>query len=151
MLLGSFEHTVDEKNRLSIPSRWRELLEKDGKELYVTRGLEQCLFIFSSCQFNENIQKIQQLPFTDKNARFFTRIFSFGSQPTELDKQGRILIPQSLKNFAELDKEVVLVGMFTRIEVWNPKHWKTFYSKQEPSFEEVAESIFSHIPKGVSN
>ena len=148
MLVGSFEHTVDEKNRLSIPSAWRKHLEK---ELYVTRGMEQCLFIFSSLQFNENIQKIQQLPFTDKNARFFMRIFSFGtSQPTELDKLGRILIPQSLKSFAEIDKEVLLIGMVTRIEVWNPKHWNTFYSQQEASFEEVAENIFRHIPKNFS-
>lgn len=149
MLMGSFEHSVDEKNRLSIPSVWRKHLER---ELYVTRGLEQCLFIFSSQQFNENIQKIQQLPFTDKNARFFMRIFSFGaSQPMELDKQGRILIPQSLKNFAEIDKEALLIGMGTRIELWNPKHWNTFYSQQEASFEEVAENMFHFVPKKFSN
>ncbi|MGR3311662.1 MAG: division/cell wall cluster transcriptional repressor MraZ, partial [Candidatus Brocadiales bacterium] len=149
MLIGSFEHTVDEKSRLSIPSAWRKHLET---ELYVTRGLEQCLFIFSSQQFNENIQQVQQLPFTDKNARFFMRIFSSGaSQPAELDKQGRILIPQSLKNFAEIDKEVILVGMVTRIELWSPKHWNTFYSQQEASFEEVAENIFHHVPKSISN
>jgi MraZ protein len=149
MIVGSFEHSVDGKNRLSIPSAWRKHLEE---ELYVTRGMEQCLFIFSSRQFNESVQKIQQLPFTDKNSRFFMRIFSHGaSPPTELDKQGRILIPQTLKDFAEIDKEVLLVGMLTRIELWNPKHWDTFYAQQEPSFEEVAENIFSHVSKDSSN
>ena len=148
MLVGSFEHGVDEKSRLSIPSTWRKHLQE---ELYVTRGLEKCLFIFASQQFNENIQQIQRMPFTDKNARFFMRIFSHGaSQPTELDKQGRILIPQSLKKFAEIDKEVLLVGMVTRIEVWSPKHWDTFYAQQEASFEDVAENIFHHAPKDIN-
>lgn len=141
MFVGNYEHTIDEKNRLAIPSKWRVSLEKDGKELYITRGLEQCIFIFSSRQFEETKQKIRQLPFTNKKVRSFSRIFFSNTSQLELDKQGRILIPQSLKDFAEIDKEVVLVGVDTRGEIWNPKNWESFYSQEEKSFEENAENI----------
>lgn len=144
MLTGSFEHTIDGKNRLSIPSKWREYLEEDGKGLFITRGLEQCLFIFSARQFKETVQNIRKHPFTNRNARYFLRILCHdSSQPLEFDKQGRILIPQSLKDLAGLKKDVVLVGVVDRIEVWDPAIWKEFYDQEEGSFEEVAENIHS--------
>lgn len=143
MLTGTFCHALDEKNRLSIPSKWRKDLEKDGKEIYVTPGLDQCLFILSSRQFEELAQKVKQLPFTKENVRSFSRLFfSKASPPLEFDKQGRILIPLFLKDHAEINKEIVLVGVYDRIEAWNPKLWDSFNSQKEGSFEKIAETLF---------
>lgn len=147
MLVGSFEHTVDEKNRLSIPSAWRKHLEKDGKEIYVTCALERCLFIFSSRQFGETIQKIPRDPFTvDETERDFMRLLSCNTSLVELDKQGRILIPQPLKDHAGIDKEAFLVGMGNWIEVWDKKTWDNFYSQKHGSFKEIAKSVRHHTP-----
>jgi MraZ protein len=120
MFMGEYNHTVDTKGRLIIPSKFRELL---GEEFIVTKGLDGCLFVFPQNEWNAFEEKLRTLPLTQKGARQFTRFFVAGATPCELDKQGRILLPATLREFAGLDKDVVLAGMLNRIEIWSKAKW----------------------------
>ena len=116
MFMGEYNHTVDTKGRLIIPSKFREQL---GEEFIVTKGLDGCLFVFPQDEWQAFEEKLRTLPLTQKGARQFTRFFVAGATPCELDKQGRILLPATLREFAGLDKDVVLAGMLNRIEIWS--------------------------------
>lgn len=120
MFMGEYNHTVDTKGRLIIPSKFRELL---GEEFIVTKGLDGCLFVFPQNEWHIFEEKLRTLPLTQKGARQFTRFFVAGATPCELDKQGRILLPATLREFAGLDKDVVLAGMLNRIEIWSKAKW----------------------------
>ncbi len=120
MFKGEFKHTIDEKGRLIIPSRFRELL---GDECVLTKGLDGCLSIYPIKAWEAFEDKLRKLPMTDKNARTFTRFFVAGACACELDKQGRILVPSTLREFAGLDKDVVLTGYLDRIEIWSKEAW----------------------------
>ena len=120
MFMGEYNHTVDTKGRLIIPSKFRELL---GEEFIVTKGLDGCLFVFPQNEWLAFEEKLRALPLTQKGARQFTRFFVAGATPCELDKQGRILLPSTLREFAGLDKDVVLAGMLNRIEIWSKAKW----------------------------
>ena len=120
MFMGEHKHTIDAKGRLIIPSRFREEL---GQEFIITRGLDGCLFIFPQKEWKEFEMKLRGLPLIDKNARKFLRFFLSGAAACELDKQGRILIPGALREFAGMEKEVMLAGMLNRIEVWSKERW----------------------------
>ena len=111
---------MDTKGRLIIPSKFRELL---GEEFIVTKGLDGCLFVFPQNEWLAFEEKLRALPLTQKGARQFTRFFVAGATPCELDKQGRILLPSTLREFAGLDKDVVLAGMLNRIEIWSKAKW----------------------------
>ena len=120
MFMGEYNHTVDTKGRLIIPSKFRELL---GDEFIVTKGLDGCLFVFPQNEWQAFEEKLRTLPLTQKGARQFTRFCVAGATPCELDKQGRILLPATLREFAGLDKDVVLAGMLNRIEIWSKAKW----------------------------
>ena len=120
MFMGEYNHTVDTKGRLIIPSKFREQL---GEEFIVTKGLDGCLFVFPQDEWLDFEEKLRTLPLTQKGARQFTRFFVAGATPCELDKQGRILLPATLREFAGLDKDVVLAGMLNRIEIWSKAKW----------------------------
>ena len=120
MFMGEYNHTVDTKGRLIIPSKFRELL---GDEFIVTKGLDGCLFVFPQDEWQAFEEKLRTLPLTQKGARQFTRFFVAGATTCELDKQGRILVPQTLREFAGLEKDVVLTGNLNRIEVWSKEKW----------------------------
>ena len=120
MFMGEYSHTVDTKGRLIIPSKFREQL---GEEFIVTKGLDGCLFVFPQDEWQAFEEKLRTLPLTQKGARQFTRFFVAGATPCELDKQGRILLPATLREFAGLDKDVVLAGMLNRIEIWSKDKW----------------------------
>lgn len=120
MFMGEYNHTVDTKGRLIIPSKFREQL---GEEFIVTKGLDGCLFVFPQDEWQAFEEKLRTLPLTQKGARQFTRFFVAGATPCELDKQGRILLPATLREFAGLDKDVVLAGMLNRIEIWSKDKW----------------------------
>lgn len=121
MFMGEYRHTVDPKGRLIIPSRFRELL---GTEFVVTRGLDGCLFVYPMESWEAYVEELKKLPLTDKNARLFTRFLIAGATTCELDRQGRILIPVTLREFADIKKDVLLAGMLDHIEIWNEDHWK---------------------------
>lgn len=120
MFMGEYNHTVDTKGRLIIPSRFREEL---GEEFVVTRGLDGCLFVFPNHEWQTFEEKLKALPLTNKSARQFSRFFVAGATPCELDKQGRVLLPLTLREFAGLEKDVVLTGMLNRIEIWSKTKW----------------------------
>ena len=120
MFMGEYNHTIDTKGRLIIPSKFREQL---GDEFIVTKGLDGCLFVFPKNEWEHFEEKLRALPLTQKNARKFVRFFVAGANLCELDKQGRILLPQPLREFAQLDKDVVLSGNINRIEIWSKEKW----------------------------
>ena len=120
MFMGEYNHTIDAKGRLIIPARFRELL---GEEFILTKGLDGCLSIYPMDAWEAFETKLRALPLTNKNARTFTRFFVAGATNCELDKQGRILLPQPLREFAQLDKDVVLSGNINRIEIWSKEKW----------------------------
>ena len=120
MFMGEYNHTIDTKGRLIIPSKFREEL---GEEFVVTKGWDGCLFVFPEHEWNTFEEKLKSLPLTNKSARQFSRFFVAGAAPCEVDKQGRILLPGTLREFAGLEKDVVLTGMLNRIEIWSKVKW----------------------------
>lgn len=120
MFMGEYNHTIDPKGRLIIPSKFREQL---GKEFVLTKGLDGCLSIYPMDEWEILEKQLRSLPLTNKNARIFSRFFVAGAASCELDKQGRILIPATLREFAGLEKDVVLTGNINRIEIWSKQKW----------------------------
>ena len=138
MFTGEFQHALDDKGRVIIPARLREEL---GDRFVITRGLDQCLFIYPSGEWARIEQKLKELPFTRSDARAFTRLFFSGAAELEADKQGRILIPQNLREYAGIEKEVMIIGVSSRVEVWSEKAWREYSSEANQHFEEVAEKL----------
>ena len=136
MFMGEYSHTIDTKGRLIIPSKFRELL---GEEFVLTKGLDGCLSIYPKEEWEAFEDKLRSLPLTNKDARTFSRFFLAGASSCELDKQGRILIPQTLREFAKLDKDVVLTGNLNRIEVWSKEKWSENCSYDD--MDSIAESM----------
>ena len=120
MFMGRYNHTIDPKGRLSIPSKYREIL---GDEFVVSKGMDGCLFEYANEDWKVFEAKLASLPLINKEARQFARFFLSGAQPVTVDKQGRILMPQDLREFAGLEKDVVLAGMGGRIEIWSLDRW----------------------------
>ena len=120
MFMGEYNHTIDAKGRLIIPSRFRDEL---GENFVLTRGLDGCLSIYSQESWKAFEQKLASLPLASKEARTFTRFFVSGATPCELDRQGRILVPATLREYAGLEKDVILAGNLDRIEVWSKERW----------------------------
>ena len=138
MFMGEYSHTIDTKGRLIIPSRFREEL---GETFVVTKGLDGCLFVFSDEEWKAFEIKLKSLPLTNQNARQFARFFVAGATPCELDKQGRILLPATLREFAGLEKDVVLTGMLNRIEIWSKDKWNENNSLDDVAMDEIAEQM----------
>ncbi len=136
MFKGEYSHTIDAKGRLIMPSKFREQL---GDEFVVTKGLDGCLFVYDNSEWTAFEEKLRALPLTNQNARKFTRFFLAGASDCEVDRQGRILIPAVLREFAHLEKEVTLVGVGSRIEIWNRALWeeKNVYD----DMEDIAENM----------
>ncbi len=138
MFIGEYQHTLDAKNRVIMPSKFREKL---GESFVMTKGLDNCLFIYSSQEWSVVEDKLKSLPMTNKDARAFVRFFFAGACECELDKQGRILMPNNLKEYARIDKELVIIGVSTRIEIWSREEWNKFNSDANISYEDVAEKM----------
>ena len=138
MLIGEYEHSLDAKGRLIMPAKIREDI---GEKFIVTKGLDGCLFGFSQNEWANFEEKLKTLPLTNKNARDFVRFFLSGAVECEFDKQGRFLIPSNLRDYAKLDKEIVIIGVGTRIEIWNREEWKKYSSDENISADEIAENM----------
>lgn len=136
MFMGEYNHTVDTKGRLIVPSKFRELL---GDEFVVTKGLDGCLFVYPNEEWQNIEEKFRNVPLTTKDARKFSRFFFAGAASCEVDKQGRILIPTVLREFAELQKDVVSVGVLNRIEIWSKERWIGANTYED--MDEVAEHM----------
>ena len=136
MLIGEYEHSLDVKGRLILPSKIREDM---GEKFIITKGLDKCLFGFSQTEWANFEEKLKTLPLTNKNARTFSRFFVAGATTCELDRQGRILVPQTLREFAGLEKDVVLTGNLNRIEVWSKEKWNEICDYDD--MDSIAESM----------
>ncbi len=128
MFMGEYNHTLDAKGRLIVPSKFREVL---GDGFVVTKGMDGCLFVFANSEWTAFAEKLHTLPMIDKEARQFTRFFLAGAAEVEVDKQGRILIPGVLREFADITKDAVLVGVGSRIEIWSKERWEGTVSYQD--------------------
>ncbi|MCM3717262.1 division/cell wall cluster transcriptional repressor MraZ [Fictibacillus phosphorivorans] len=138
MFMGEYQHSIDEKGRMIIPSKFREEL---GTEFILTRGLDQCVFGYPLSEWKVIEEKLKALPFTKKDARAFTRFFFSGAAECQLDKQGRVNIASPLRDYAKLEKDCVVIGVSNRIEIWSKSVWEEYFSKSEDSFGEIAESL----------
>lgn len=138
LFLGEFQHTLDDKGRLTIPARFREGL---GDSFVVTRGLDGCLFAYPLSEWQVLESRLKSLPLTRKDARAFVRFLFSGASECELDKQGRIMIPQTLREHAKLDKDVVVIGVSNRVEFWAKEQWEQYMTQAEGSFEAIAENL----------
>lgn len=138
MFMGEHQHSIDGKGRVIIPARFREEL---GDKFIVTRGLDSCLFVYPQEEWDKLEKKLKGLSFTKADARAFTRFLFSGAVECEADKQGRALIPQSLREHASLDKEVIVIGVSTRVEIWSREVWEKYKEEANLSFEEISEKI----------
>ncbi len=144
MFYGEHEHSIDEKGRLIIPSKFREVFKENYVErFFVTRGLDTCLFVFAEDEWKKQEAKFRALPFTSGQARQFNRLYFSGACEVTCDKQGRILVPDYLKEFAKIKRDVVIVGVSNRMEIWAKDSWEEFYKNTKDSFEKIAEQIFN--------
>ncbi|MBL7158258.1 MAG: division/cell wall cluster transcriptional repressor MraZ [Candidatus Omnitrophica bacterium] len=142
MFYGEYEHKLDKKGRIIIPSRFREI-SKDNyiEKFFITRGLDTCLFMFTEEEWKNQELKFKNLSFTKKETRRFNRLFFAGASELILDKQGRILVPAYLKSYAEIKKDIMIVGVSNRIEIWSRERWDEFYATSKESFEDIAEKL----------
>ena len=138
MLIGEYEHSLDVKGRLIMPAKLRQDM---GEKFIVTKGLDGCLFAFSQNEWLNFEAKLKALPLSDKNARNFVRFFLSGAIECEIDKQGRFLITSNLREYAKLEKDTVIIGVGTRIEIWDKEKWKSYNSDENISADEIAENM----------
>lgn len=138
MLIGEYHFNIDQKGRLMIPAKFRQ---RFGLSAIVTRGLENCLFVFPNDEWEKVVEKILKLPLSQSNSRAFARLMLSGAYETQIDNQGRILIPEYLRKYANLSKKVVIVGLYSRIEVWDENLWEEYKKESESNAKEIAEKL----------
>lgn len=138
MLIGEYEHSLDVKGRLIMPAKLREDI---GEKFIITKGLDGCLFGFSLNEWTNFEEKLKSLPLTNKNARDFVRFFLSGAVNIEIDKQGRFLVASNLREYASMEKEVVIIGVGTRIEFWSKDKWEKYNSSDNISADNIAENM----------
>jgi len=138
MFTGEYQHTIDEKGRLIMPARFREVL---GDVFMITKGLDGCLFVYPRDEWKALEEKLKNLPFTNKDARAFARFFFSGATESEPDKQGRALISSNLREYAKINKDVVVIGVGTRIEIWAKENWEGYSTETGKNYEELAEKM----------
>ncbi|MBU0597002.1 division/cell wall cluster transcriptional repressor MraZ [Patescibacteria group bacterium] len=138
MFIGEYSHNLDEKGRLAIPKKFRIDLSKGA---VVTRGLDNCLFLYTKSEWEKLAAKLADLPFAQSNTRAFARLMLAGAMDVKLDKQGRIILPDYLRTFAGLNKETILAGLYNRLEIWDQKKWSEYTRQSEAESNEIAERM----------
>ncbi|MFC6202434.1 division/cell wall cluster transcriptional repressor MraZ [Lactiplantibacillus nangangensis] len=138
MFFGEFEHALDAKGRLIIPAKFRELL---GASFVITRGMDGCIFGYPEARWTTLQDQLDDLPLTKKDARAFVRFFYAAAAECELDKQGRVMIPAPLRQYAKLEKQCVIVGVSDRFEIWSKPKWQTFETETAADFDDLAENL----------
>jgi len=137
MFIGEYNHALDSKNRMIVPAKFREGL---GGKFIITKGLDGCLYVYPMEEWNKLEEKLKTLPLTNKDARAFVRFFFSGASEVEIDKQGRALIPQNLIEYANIEKEIVSIGVSNRIEIWSKDKWNE-YNDLNIDYDEIAEKM----------
>lgn len=138
MFIGEYQHILDPKGRVIMPSKFREDL---GERFVVTKGLDNCLFVYPQNEWQELERKLRTLPLTSKDARAFTRFFFSGATECELDKQGRILIPANLREYAGLEKDLAIIGVSSRVEIWSKEKWDDYNDDADLDHQSIAEKM----------
>ncbi|MBI2625009.1 MAG: division/cell wall cluster transcriptional repressor MraZ [Candidatus Nealsonbacteria bacterium] len=138
MFIGEYQYSIDTKKRLSIPAKFRQEL---GRKAIITRGIENCLVIYTAESWEKLAQKLDSLPSSQADARGFSRLILTGAVEAELDKLGRVLIPDFLKEYAQLKKDVAVLGLSNRIEIWDSKIWEDYRKKTEVAVGDIAEKL----------
>lgn len=138
MFMGEYQHSIDDKGRMIIPVKFRELL---GTSFVVTRGLDHCLFVYPKEEWAVLEQKLKSLPLMKSDARAFTRFFFSGATECEWDKQGRVNLPSNLRDYAKLEKECIVLGVSNRMEIWSKPIWNEYYDQSEEAFNDIAEKL----------
>lgn len=133
--MGEYRHAIDDKGRLTMPSRFREGL---GSTFVVTKGLDNCLFAYPEPAWRELESRLRALPFTDPDARAFVRFFFSGATECQLDRQGRMLVPPHLREYARLERDTVVVGVASRVEIWSQEAWEAYAEKAAAQYAEIA-------------
>ena len=142
MFYGEYAHTIDRKGRVIVPAKFRQALKQhDVESLFLTRGLDTCLFVFPESEWRMAESRFKQIPFTKAEGRKFNRLFFSGAVEVNVDQLGRILVLKTLKEFAQIQQDVVIVGVSNRIEIWSKEKWSAFYESSRQSFEEIAERV----------
>ncbi|MSU75709.1 MAG: transcriptional regulator MraZ [Candidatus Magasanikbacteria bacterium] len=138
MFIGEYSHNLDDKGRLAIPVKFRALLKKGA---VVTRGLDNCLFLYTKTEWEKLAEKLAALPISQANSRAFARLMLAGAMDVEVDKQGRAILPEYLRQFAGLKKNVVVAGLYSRLEIWDEEKWNTYKSQTEAESGSIAERM----------
>lgn len=138
MFMGEYQHNIDEKGRMIIPSKFRDDL---GETFVITRGLDRCLFVYPMEEWRALESKLKSLPFTRADARAFTRLLFSGATECTLDKPGRVNIPSNLRSHALLEKDCIVIGVSNRVEIWSAAQWEQYFAQSGDSFNEIAEKI----------
>lgn len=144
MFYGEYAHALDKKGRLILPSKFREAAKANYIEkFFLTRGLDTCLFMFAEDEWKAQEAKFKVMPFTKSQSRKFNRLYFSGAVEITFDKQGRMLIPKYLKDFALIRHEVMVIGVSNRIEIWDLEKWREFYNSEKGSFEKISENLLN--------
>lgn len=138
MFMGEYQHTIDSKGRIIIPARFRDEL---GEKFVATKGLDNCLFIYPMDEWRKLEEALRKLPFTRRDTRAFVRFFFSGATECECDKQGRVLLPANLRSHAKLEKEAVILGVSSRVEIWSKEEWERYNQEAAVSYEDLAEHL----------
>lgn len=138
MFIGEYLHTLDDKGRLAVPKKFRSLLENGA---VVTRGLDHCLFLYTRNEWEKLAEKLSSLPFAQANTRAFARLMLAGAMDVEVDKQGRIILPEYLRAYSSMKKDVIVAGLYNRLELWDAEEWKRYTKKTEQESNEIAEQM----------
>ena len=142
MFYGEYEHSLDNKGRIIIPSKFRGVIKDNYVErFFLTRGLDTCLFMFPENEWIQQEAKFKNMPFTKRQTRQFNRLFFSGAADLTPDKQGRILLPKYLTDYALIKKEIRIIGVSNRVEIWAKDKWDEFYNNTKDSYEEIAENL----------
>ena len=138
MFIGEYHHSIDDKSRMAIPAKFRDALKRGA---VVTKGLDDCLVVYPQAEWKALADKVSQLPMSQANSRAFSRFLLSGAMDVELDKQGRMLLPDYLRQYAKMGRKVIVVGLHTRLEIWDEKQWEAYRAKTEEASIQIAEQL----------
>lgn len=138
MFIGEYNHTVDVKGRLAIPVKFRDSFPEGA---VITKGLDDCLFVYQRAEWEKLAEKLARLPLSQANTRAFSRLMLAGAMDMEIDKQGRVILPEYLRKYASLNKKVIIAGLYSRLEIWDEEKWKVYKSGTEKSSGQIAEAL----------
>ncbi len=138
MFIGEYSHNVDDKGRMAIPAKFRRELNKGA---VVTRGLDNCLFLYTKTEWEKLAEKLAALPISQSNTRAFSRLMLAGAMDVELDKQGRVILPEYLRTFAGIKKSLVIAGLYNRLEIWDTEVWNKYKNQTEAESGAIAERM----------